>query len=94
MTGQEEYQWLCQEAGLPSACAQRMANEGLNLKLLRAGRLNERRDVFRGLGLTYGQIMSINRALERWEPMEVHVDRRQLPCLVLQGLAFPEAILA
>lgn len=75
MAGQEEFQWLCQEAGLPSECAERMATEGLNLKLLHRGKLNERRDVFRGMGLTYGQIMSINRALERWEPDEVRCTR-------------------
>lgn len=73
MPNAEQYQWLCQAAGLPSEVAARMAAEGLNLKLLHAAKLSERRDAFRGMGLLYGQIMAINRALEGWVPEEVRL---------------------
>ena len=61
-------EWLCQEAGLPSEYAARLRAEGLSLRLLASAKLPERRDVLRPMGLLYGQIMAINRALDLWEP--------------------------
>eukprot|EP00965_Chrysotila_dentata_P233310 6199514-Pleurochrysis_carterae.AAC.1 len=58
--------WLCTEAALPAELEKKFEKEELSLQLLGNAKLPERREMLRSLGLTYGQIIAVNRAVEEW----------------------------
>ena len=58
-------QVLCTEAGLGADIASLLESEEITVHILLRASLVERRQILRDMGLRYGQIMSLNRAVER-----------------------------
>ena len=55
---------LCTEAGLEAEVAQQLESEEITVGILLRASLVERREILRSMGLRFGQIMSLNQALE------------------------------
>jgi hypothetical protein len=55
---------LCTEAGLEAEVAQQLKSEAITVGILLRASLVERREILRSMGLRFGQIMSLNQALE------------------------------
>lgn len=64
MSEREELLWLCTEAGLEASVADQFMSEDISMELLLSSTLSERREILRAMGLRYGTILIINRALE------------------------------
>lgn len=64
MSERDELHWLCTEASLPAELADQLISEKITMALLLSSTLPERREILRAMGLRYGTILIINRALE------------------------------
>ena len=61
--------FLVEHAGLDPSVARKMRREDITLTVLQEATLAERREILRSMGIKYGPILAINRALEKRQRM-------------------------
>ena len=61
--------FLVENAGLDPSVARKMRREDITLTVLQEATLAERREILRSMGIKYGPILAINRALEKRQRM-------------------------